>query len=122
MKRKIVNLVGLMSFAIIGLAQAQDNWKGPADAAAESKAREYNAAYNDLKKSEQFVGASKPLNWLLTNAPDLHEALYINGVDVYAGVADATTNEAHMKIYQDSVLTISHKRKDLYDNENKWIE
>jgi len=122
MKRKIANLVGLMSFAIIGLAQAQDNWKWPADAAAESKAREYNAAYNDLKKSEQFVAATKPLNWLLTNAPDLNEALYINGVDVYAGAADATTDEAQKKIYQDSVITIYDKRKELYDNENKWIE
>ncbi|HLW20771.1 MAG TPA: hypothetical protein VKX33_10620 [Cyclobacteriaceae bacterium] len=122
MKMKIANLVGLMSFAIIGLAQAQDNWKWPADAAAESKAREYNAAYNDLKKSDQFVAATKPLNWLLVNAPDLNEALYINGVEVYAGAAEATSDEAQKRVYQDSVIALYEKRKEIYDNEAKWIE
>lgn len=122
MNMKIAKLVGLMSFAIMGLAQAQDNWKWPSDTKVESKAREYNAAYNDYKKADEFIAATKPLHWLLVNAPDLNEALYINGVEVYEGASEATTDEAQKKIYQDSVITLYEKRKELYDNETKWIE
>src|SRR5690606_38710130 len=122
MKMKIANLVGLMSFAIIGLAQAQDNWKWPSDAQAENVARANNAAYNDYLKAEEYTNATKPLHWLLVNAPDLNEALYINGVKVYAGAADAATDEAQKEVYQDSVMLLYDKRQELYQNEAKWIE
>lgn len=111
-----------MSFAIIGLTKAQEGWNWPSDPQAEKTAREYNAAYNDYLKSEQFVAATKPLNWLYANAPNLNEALYINGVKVYAGAADATTDEAQKRIYQDSVISIYDKRGELYKNEKVWIE
>lgn len=122
MKRRIAMLAGLMSFAFIGLTQAQDNWKWPSDQAMESRAREYNAAYNDLKKSEQYVAAMKPLHWLLVNAPDLNEAIYINGVEIYAEAAELETDEAQKRIYQDSVITLYEKRGEIYQNEEKWIE
>jgi tetratricopeptide (TPR) repeat protein len=122
MKRKIAILAGLMSFAIIGLTKAQEGWNWPSDPQAEKIAREYNAAYNDYLKAEQFVAATKPLNWLYLNAPNLNEALYINGVKVYAGAADATTDEAQKRIYQDSVISIYDKRGELYKNEKVWIE
>src|SRR5690554_1337141 len=122
MKMKIAIIAGLMSFAMVGLSKAQDNWKWPSDVQAEAKAREYNAAYNDYLKAEDFIAATKPLHWLLVNVPDLNEALYINGVKVYAGAAEATTEEAQKRIYQDSVLLIYDKRKELYDNEASWIE
>ena len=115
-------LAGLMSFAIIGLTQAQDNWKWPSDQALESRAREYNASYNDLRKSEQYIAALKPLHWLLVNAPDLNEAIYINGVDIYAEAAELTTDEAQKRIYQDSVITLYEKRQEIYGTENRWIE
>ena len=122
MKRRIATLAGLMSFALIGLTQAQDNWKWPSDQAMESRAREYNAAYNDLRKSEQYIAALKPLHWLLVNAPDLNEAIYINGVDIYAEAAELTTDEAQKRIYQDSVITLYEKRQEIYGTESKWIE
>lgn len=122
MKMKIALLVGFMSFAMAGLVQAQENWNWPSDAQAEATAREYNAAYNDYKKANEFVDSTKPLNWLLVNAPDLNEALYINGVEVYAGAAEATTDEAQKRVYQDSVIALYEKREELYNNEEKWIE
>jgi len=122
MKRRIAMLAGLMSFALIGLTQAQDNWKWPSDQALESRAREYNAAYNDLRKSEQYIAALKPLHWLLVNAPDLNEAIYINGVDIYAEAAELETDEAQKRVYQDSVITLYEKRAEIYDNEERWIE
>ncbi|MCH7397899.1 hypothetical protein MM236_07860 [Belliella sp. DSM 107340] len=120
MKLKFV-LTGIVAFMVAGLAQAQVfNW--PSDAELEAKAREYNAAYVDYMNSEQFVEATKPLNWLLVNVPDLNESLYINGVKVYHSAAAATTDDAKKSIYKDSVLTVYDLRKDKYDNEPKWVE
>lgn len=115
-------LLGLSALLLSGLVQAQDGWNWPADAAQEAKARELNAAYVDYMKSEQFVEATKPLNWLLVNAPELNESIYINGVTVYKGAADKTADEAKKVVYQDSVMAIYQKRDELYDNEAKWIE
>ncbi|GAB3227510.1 hypothetical protein J0A67_15410 [Algoriphagus aestuariicola] len=115
-------LLGLGAMLLAGLVQAQDGWNWPADAAQEAKARELNAAYVDYMKSEQFVEATKPLNWLLVNTPELNESIYINGVTVYKGAADKTADEAKKAVYQDSVMSIYEKRGSLYNNEAKWIE
>ncbi len=114
-------IIGCLSFLLVGLVQAQENWNWPSDPQMEAKAREYNAAYNDYLKSEEYLKAKKPLNWLLANSPDLNEALYINGVKVYAGASEAATDEADIAAFQDSVLTIYDLRKELYDNEPNWI-
>ena len=121
MKAKFA-LLGLLTFVFVGIAQAQDNWNWPADPQMEAKAREYNAAYNDYLKSEQFIQATKPLHWLLVNTPDLNEAIYINGVKVYDGAAEATSDEAQKSVYQDSVITIYELRAEKYNNEADWIE
>lgn len=121
MKIKIV-LAGLLSFAVAGFVQAQGTFNWPSDPQKEAQAREKNAAYTDYMKSEQFVDATQPLNWLLTNVPQLNESLYINGVTVYNGAASETTDDAKKKVYQDSVMTIFNLRKENYDNEAKWIE
>lgn len=120
MKIKSTLLVfGAMLLA--GFAQAQI-WNWPTDPAQEAKARELNAAYTDYMKSEQFVEATKPLNWLLVNTPNLNESLYINGVTVYKGAADKTADAAQKVAYQDSVMAIYNKRGELYNNATKWIE
>ncbi len=114
-------LFALGALLLAGFAQAQD-WNWPADPAQEAKARELNAAYTDYMKSEQFVEATKPLNWLLVNVPELNESLYINGVNVYKGAADKTEDAAQKAIYQDSVMLIYEKRGEIYNNAPKWIE
>ena len=120
MKIKSTLLVfGAMLLA--GFAQAQI-WNWPTDPAQEAKARELNAAYTDYMKSEQFVEATKPLNWLLVNTPNLNESLYINGVTVYKGAADKSADAAQKTAYQDSVMAIYDKRGELYNNATKWIE
>jgi len=115
-------LLTLSALLLAGMAQAQDGWNWPADPAQEAKARELNAAYTDYMKSDQFVEATKPLNWLLVNAPELNESLYINGVTVYKGAADATADATQKVVYQDSVISLYSKRGELYKNEAKWIE
>lgn len=121
MKIKSTLLV-LGALLMAGFAQAQDGWNWPSDAAQEAKARELNAAYTDYMKSEQFVEATKPLYWLLVNVPNLNESLYINGVTVYKGAADKTTDAAQKLVYQDSVMAIYNKRGELFNNTPKWIE
>ena len=107
---------------LAGIAHAQEGWNWPADPAQEAKAREYNAAYFDYMKAEQFVEATKPLNWLLVNAPNLNESIYIQGVTVYKGAADKTADAAQKRVYQDSVMAIYNKRGELYNNPVKWME
>ncbi|WP_297336695.1 tetratricopeptide repeat protein [Algoriphagus sp.] len=115
-------LLGLSALLLAGMVQAQDGWNWPADQAQEAKAREYNAAYTDYMKADQFIEATKPLHWLLVNVPELNESIYQNGVTVYKGAADATTDEAQKRIYQDSVLAIYDKREEIYNNAERWIE
>jgi tetratricopeptide (TPR) repeat protein len=115
-------LAGLLTLATLGLAQAQDGWNWPSDPSEEAKARELNAAYVDYMKSEQFVEATKPLSWLLTNTPDLNESIYINGVTIYNGAANSASEAAQKRAYQDSVMTVYDLRKQYFDNENRWIE
>lgn len=114
-------LVGLIALAMVGTVQAQE-FNFPSDPALEAKAREYNAAYVDYMKSEQFVEATKPLHWLLVNVPKLNESIYINGVTIYHGAAGKTTDAAQKRVYQDSVMKVYELRKANYDNEPKWIE
>jgi tetratricopeptide (TPR) repeat protein len=120
MKIKSTLLV-LGAMLLAGFAQAQ-TWNWPTDPALEAKARELNAAYTDYMKSEQFVEATKPLNWLLVNTPNLNESLYINGVTIYKGAADKTADAAQKVVYQDSVMVIYNSREALYNNASKWIE
>lgn len=115
-------LMVLGAILLSGLVQAQDGWNWPADPAQEAKARELNAAYTDYMKSEQFVEATKPLNWLLINTPELNESIYINGVMIYKGAVDKATDPAQKLVYQDSVMAIYNKRGEIYKNQTKWIE
>jgi tetratricopeptide (TPR) repeat protein len=52
----------------------------------------------------------------------LNESLYINGVNIYNGAAQATTDDATKRVYQDSVMQIFELRKEKFNNESKWIE
>jgi len=112
----------LVALLISVITIAQDGWNWPADPAVEAKAREYNAAYFDYMKAEQFAEATKPLNWLLVNVPNLNESIYIQGVTVYKGAADNTEDAIQKRVYQDSVMAIYDKRGELYNNHVKWIE
>lgn len=114
--------LGLAALLLAGTIQAQDGWNFPSDPALETKARELNAAYTDYMQSEQFVEATKPLNWLLVNVPELNESIYQNGVKVYDGASKTTTDETQKRVYQDSVIAIFNKRGEIYDNEKNWIE
>ncbi|HYI77987.1 MAG TPA: hypothetical protein VEW65_10240, partial [Chryseolinea sp.] len=78
----------------------------PADATQKAKAEESKVLYEDAKNAKQYKQALAPLNWLLTNVPNFHSSLYINGADIYDELAEAEKDPARKKVYVDSLMII----------------
>ena len=83
------------AFAIVALlfttsayAQPGWNWCEPVD-----KSKEQNALFSDNVKAGDYESAKAPLDELLASCPKLHVSLYQNGVKVYKGLADATSDK-----------------------------
>ena len=70
----------IVVFLLTNTLHAQAGWNWGDDA---TTSKEKNAIYNDMMKNNDFKGALEPLEWLLTNTPDLNAAIYINGVKIY---------------------------------------
>jgi len=94
---------------MIGITQlkAQAGWNWGDDA---TTSKEKNAIYNDLMKNNDFKGATEPLEWLLTNAPDLNAAIYINGVKIYDQLQAKETDPNQKRSYQDRCLELYDQR------------
>jgi tetratricopeptide (TPR) repeat protein len=111
MKAKIF-LIGLTAILFFENANAQWNW--PDDRAT---AEEKNALYTDSFKQGNFRAAADNLYWLLVNAPNLNKSIYINGVNIYDGLASEATDDAKKVIYQDSVLLLYDLRIKYFNEE-----
>lgn len=107
--KKLV-LFGLF-IAINTISIAQQGWKWPEDV---EKAKEKNALYADAVKSKQFAQAVAPHQWLLDNAPDLNESLYINGAKIYEGLVDKESDPAKK-------LALQEKALKMYDDRIKYF-
>lgn len=107
--KKLV-LLGLF-IAINTISVAQQGWKWPEDV---ETAKEKNALYVDAVKSKQFATAQAPHQWLLDNAPDLNESLYINGAKIYEGLVDAESDPAKKVALQEKALQ-------MYDDRIKYF-
>ncbi|HEX5170524.1 MAG TPA: tetratricopeptide repeat protein [Cyclobacteriaceae bacterium] len=99
----LVSLALVVSMAFSASAQCGADYKWPADKA---KAEESLVLLKDNKNNGNFKAAIPPLNWLITNAPDLNKALYIYGADIYDGLAKKETNAAKKAKYADSLMII----------------
>jgi tetratricopeptide (TPR) repeat protein len=108
MKKSII--AGVVSLALLftangTFAQCKEVvW--PTDPTMKAKAEESKVLYEDAKKAEQYKQAVVPLNWLLTNVPQFHSSLYINGADIYDNLADKEKDPARKKVYADSLIII----------------
>lgn len=109
MKRQFI--LGVLAFILSTAALAQPGWKWPQDI---EKAKENNAMYTDALKSKEFNTALTPHKWLLENAPDLNESLYLNGAKIYEGLATKETDKAKKIAFQDKAL-------DMYDLRIKYF-
>ncbi|MEL7004562.1 MAG: hypothetical protein AAFN93_17780 [Bacteroidota bacterium] len=105
----------LLIFSIHQLkAQSGFNW--PED---EDTAKEKNVLYNDNLKGKNYAEAAEPLEWLLTNAPDLNPAIYINGVKIYEALAKGEKDEATKRQHEEKVLSLYDARIENFGNEGK---
>lgn len=109
MKRQFT--LGVLALILSTAAIAQPGWKWPENI---DKAKENNALYTDALKSDEFQIALTPHQWLLENAPDLNESLYLNGAKIYEGLADKEADKAKKIAFQDKAL-------DMYDLRIKYF-
>ena len=103
-------LTGAVSLAMLcgsfgSFAQCKEV-KWPDDGTMRAKAEESKVLYEDNLKSNQVKQAEAPLNWLLTNVPQLHSSLYINGAEVFDKLAAQEKDAARKKIYVDSLMIV----------------
>lgn len=96
--------------ALGGNAQTAWNWGEEVD-----KAKEKNVIYTDAYKAKNYTAAVEPLNWLLTNTPDLNPSIYINGIEIYEALAKKAT---------DPIVKEEHIQKalELHDTRVKYFE
>lgn len=96
--KTISKKISVLILVFLGFgASAQDwNWGEQVDIA-----KEKNVLYTDALNAKNYSGALDPLNWLLTNTPDLNASIYINGIEIYEALAkkasDPVVKEGHIQ-------------------------
>ncbi|MEQ8626634.1 hypothetical protein [Ekhidna sp.] len=113
---KILGAALLLTFAISASAQNGWNWGEQVDVA-----KEKNVLYTDALKAKNYQAAVAPLNWLLTNTPDLNPSIYINGIKVYEGLAEKATDPAKKEQYIQKALELHDKRMEVYPEDEADI-
>ena len=71
-----------LAFILVGFSYVfaqTPGWNWPED---RQTAEEKNVIYTDMMKLGNYKLAVPPLSWLLVNAPDLNESIYINGARI----------------------------------------
>lgn len=120
MKKWFVTLV-LVFTCVVGMAQAQQpNW--PEDTVLRKIAMEKLVFYRDemnvFKRPENAV---EPISWLLKNAPELGEFLYVDAVRAYYARIQKTEDPAIKEAYQDTLMMVFDNAIKYFDNEAKHL-
>ena len=97
----------VLSILAIGMAMAQTDWNWPDDRAT---AEEKNVLYTDYLKQKNYKDAAAPFRWLLNAAPDLNEALYINGAKLYDGLQKIEEDPERKLELQDTAMMLYDMR------------
>ena len=113
---KILLSVSLM-FLFTITASAQWNWGDQVDLA-----KEKNVIYTDALKAKDYQTTVEPLNWLLTNTPDLNPSIYINGVKIYENLAKQEQDEAKKEELIQFGLDLHDKRIEYFGKEGQVME
>lgn len=88
-KKTLVSSFLILAVAITANAQNGWNWGEQVDVA-----KEKNVIYTDAFKAKNYAAAVEPLNWLLTNTPDLNKSIYQNGAKIYQELAKQESDPA----------------------------
>jgi len=113
---KILIVTMLVGSTWTASAQAGWNWGDQ-----EEIAKEKNVLYTDAKKAKNWEGAVEPLNWLLTNTPDLNKSIYINGVEIYKELAKKEADPAKKDEYIQIGLDLHDTRIKYFQQEKSVI-
>ncbi len=114
-------MVRIFSVALIGmpfLAVSQPRWNWPEN---KEKAEEKNALYSDAMKLGNYKEGARHLNWLILNAADLNESLYINGAKIYEGLTDAESDKVQKEVYADSAMIMYDLRMKYFGQEDEVL-
>lgn len=82
-------------------------WKWPEDKHA---AEEKVAILQDAVRGKKWHQGVGPLNWILTNAPQLNYSIYVHGVTIYEALASSEKIEDRKKKYVDSLFLLYDMR------------
>lgn len=106
MRVSVLGLTFLILTTIAGYSQCKE-FKWPEDKA---KAEEQVAIYGDALKQKNYRGATGGLQWMLKNAPQWNTKLYIDGAEIYNGLATAEKDPAKKQILVDSLMMMYDMR------------
>ncbi|WP_420317432.1 tetratricopeptide repeat protein [Ekhidna sp.] len=113
---KILGAAFFLSLAIGASAQNGWNWGEQVDIA-----KEKNVLYTDAYKAKNYQAAIPPLNWLLTNTPNLNPSIYINGIKIYQALAKKETDAAKKEEYIQKGLELHDTRIQYYPEDEADI-
>ncbi|WP_370090333.1 hypothetical protein [Ekhidna sp.] len=113
---KILAVAFFLSITVGANAQNGWNWGEQVDVA-----KEKNVLYTDAFKAKNYKAALPPLNWLLTNTPDLNPSIYINGAKIYEELAEKEKDAAKKEEYIQKGLDLHDKRMEVYPEDKADI-
>ncbi len=95
---------GLLTLALAPQPATAQGSSGPSQ---QQKAMHYSLYYENFK-NENFEGAQKDLSWILSNAPGFpkgDDRNYERAVELYAGLAQQSSNPQKQAAYLDTAMT-----------------
>ncbi len=114
---KIVKILLIIAFFIASFSTISQTPKGWNWGDNVDVAKEKNAMYTDAKKAKNYEAAVEPLDWLLSNTPDLNKSIYINGIEIYKTLAKKETNPEKKEAYITKGLNLHDKRIEYFGQE-----
>lgn len=100
MRSLLLGLTVMVLTSLTAFSQCKE-FKWPEDKA---KAEEQVAIYGDALKQKNYRGATGGLQWMMKNAPQWNTKLYIDGSEIYNGLASAEKDPAKKQVLVDSLM------------------
>lgn len=100
MRSLLLGLTVIVLTSLTAFSQCKE-FKWPEDKA---KAEEQVAIYGDALKQKNYRGATAGLQWMMKNAPQWNTKLYIDGAEIYHGLASAEKDPVKKQVLVDSLM------------------
>lgn len=118
--KKIIVFSWALLHALFSFSQADWNW--PEDEALKTQAKEKQAYYKLLIATSEFEKAFKELNWLYSNNPELHQTIYIEGVNCIKKIIKKGVDDNRKNALQDSILWMYDQRIAYFENDASALD